>query len=141
MALSGKLGQAGELTKSAGFGGGTTLGQVVCQSRQYSTMKKSIRIKREFLVSGFGLLVLSFFGSLLFSNTTGLDLGELFVQGTMETLCGLAGLLGGAILVLGMILAIRARSANPVALCLECGMTAPSSEDRYCRNCGAPLTS
>jgi hypothetical protein len=102
-------------------------------------MKKSIKIKKEFLIIGLGLLGLSFLSNFFMSDPATLTRGELFQQGVIGILCGSGGLLGAAILALGAILAIRQRDTNPVIQCLDCGAIAPSAEDQYCRTCGASL--
>ena len=103
-------------------------------------MKKSIKIKKEFLIVGFGLLGMSFLSNLFMAEPTTLTRSELFQQGITGMLCGFGGLLGGAILALGMILAIRQRSSNPVYQCLGCGSLDIYAEDQFCRTCGVRLT-
>ena len=105
-----------------------------------SEMKKSIKIKKEFLIVGLGLLGISFLSNFLMSDPATLTRGELFLQGTLDVVCGFGGLLGAAILALGAILAIRQRSTNPVYQCLECGSNAILPDDQFCRTCGDRLT-
>jgi hypothetical protein len=102
-------------------------------------MKKSIKIKKEFLLVGFGLLGISFLSNFFMSDPTTLTKSQLLQQGIIGMLCSVGGLLGGAIIALGAILAIRQGSSNPIYKCLVCGSIEINAEDQFCRTCGARL--
>jgi len=98
-------------------------------------MKKSLKIKKEFLIVGFGLHGLNLIYRLFVNHYDAITTSDLFQQAILEILCGVGGLMGSAVLALGVILAIRQRASQ----CPLCGAPARSRADRYCRTCGAAI--